>query len=191
MTADPAEKELAAFVAKFTPDVAQRIRAARRKMRALLPRAVELVYDNFNFFVIGYGPTEKTSAAIFSLAAQASGVSLCFLHGARLPDPQGLLRGSGKRVRSIKLETAAVLERPEVRALIQAALDTAPEALAPTGPPADHQVRVGEAAAAACGGARAGTTSAAQKALVLNGVSPRSRAAFWAIAVSMRPGASR
>jgi hypothetical protein len=55
------EKQLAGFIAKFTTEVATLIRAARRKMRERLPRALELVYDNYNFFVIGYGPSEKAS----------------------------------------------------------------------------------------------------------------------------------
>src|SRR5712691_3162548 len=73
------EKQLAGFIAKFAPEVATLIRSAREKMRERLPHAVELVYDNYNFFVIGYGPSEKASEAIFSIAAQAKGVSLCFL----------------------------------------------------------------------------------------------------------------
>lgn len=95
MTPPTPEKRLAGFVAKFTPEMAARIRAARAKMRKRIPRAHELVYDNYNFFVIGYGPSEKAKDAIFSLAAQASGLSLCFLQGAKLPEPSRLLRGSG------------------------------------------------------------------------------------------------
>jgi hypothetical protein len=120
-----AETQLAGFIAKFTPETAALIRAARRSMRRRLPRAVELVYDNYNFFVIGYGPSEKASEAIFSIAAQAKGVSLCFLQGAKLPDPRKLLRGSGNVVRNIRLESAATLDQPDVRALIQVALERA------------------------------------------------------------------
>jgi hypothetical protein len=123
-TATP-EKQLAGFIAKFTPEMATLIRAARSKMRQRLPKALELVYDNYNFFVIGYGPNERPRDAIFSLAAQAKGLSLCFLQGAGLPDPKGLLRGSGNVVRSIRLESAAALTRPEVRALVAAALQRA------------------------------------------------------------------
>jgi hypothetical protein len=47
------EKQLAGFIDKFTPEMATLIRAARKKMRELVPRAVEMVYDNYNFFVIG------------------------------------------------------------------------------------------------------------------------------------------
>jgi hypothetical protein len=127
------EKQLTGFIAKFAPEVAGLIRAARKKMRERLPRAVELVYDNYNFFVIGYGPSERASEAIFSLAAQAKGVALCFLQGAGLPDPKAVLRGSGNVVRNIRLENAATLDRPEVRALMKAALVRAKRPLDPTG----------------------------------------------------------
>jgi hypothetical protein len=127
------ERQLAGFIAKFTPEVAALIRAARKKMRQRLPGAIELVYDNYNFFVIGFGPNDKPSAAIFSIAAQAKGVSLCFLQGAGLPDPAGLLRGSGNVVRNVRLESAATLDRPEVQALIEAALERAKTPMVPNG----------------------------------------------------------
>ena len=127
------ERQLAGFIAKFTPEIATLIRGARKKLRERLPQAVELVYDNYNFFVIGYGPSERASEAIFSLAAYAKGVNLCFLQGAGLPDPQGLLRGSGNVVRNIRLESAATLDRAEVRALMQAALERAKSPIDSTG----------------------------------------------------------
>ena len=127
------EKQLAGFIAKFTPEVAGLIQAARKKMRQRLPHTVELVYDNYNFFVIGYGPSEKASEAIFSLAAQAKGVGLCFLQGAGLPDPNGLLKGSGRVVRSLRLENAATLDLPGVRALMKVALERAKTPIDPKG----------------------------------------------------------
>jgi hypothetical protein len=127
------ERQLAGFIAKFTPETAALIRAVRRKMRERLPRAVELVYDNYNFFVIGFGPSERPSEAIFSIAAQARGVALCFLQGAGLPDPKGVLRGSGSVVRNLRLESAATLDRPEVRALMRAALERAKQPMDPRG----------------------------------------------------------
>jgi hypothetical protein len=119
------ERQLAQFIAKFTPETGTLIRAARAKMRGFMPQALELVYDNYNFFVIGYGPTEKAGDAIFSLAAQAKGLRLCFLQGAKLPDPHTLLRGSGNVVRFIRLESADKLDDPQVRKLIDSALNRA------------------------------------------------------------------
>jgi hypothetical protein len=133
MKTPPPEKQLAGFIARFTPEVATLMRGARKRMRERLPHALELVYDNYNFFVIGYGPSEKASEAIFSLAAQAKGVSLCFLQGAGLPDPNGLLKGSRNLVRNIRLETAATLDRADVRALMNTALERAKAPIDPKG----------------------------------------------------------
>lgn len=127
------EKQLAGFIAKFAPDRAKEIRAARKKMRALLPTATEMVYDNYNFFVIGYGPNDKPSHAVFSIAAQAKRVSLCFLQGAKLPDPTKRLRGSGNVVRSIPLETTKTLDEPDVLTLIHVALGRAKVRMDPNG----------------------------------------------------------
>ena len=116
-----AEAQLEAFVAKFGPKDQQRIRAIRKAMRRRFPTANELVYDNYNFLVIGYSPTERPSDGIVSIAAGSNGVGLCFIHGAALPDPKNLLLGSG-RTRFIRLDSADVLGRPDVEALVAAAI---------------------------------------------------------------------
>jgi hypothetical protein len=92
-------------------------------LRKRLPAANELVWDNYNFFVIGYSPTERPSDSILSLAAGANGVGLSFYRGATLPDPHGILLGSGGQNRFNRLESAKTLARPEVEALIAAAAD--------------------------------------------------------------------
>ncbi len=95
-------------------------------------RPVELVYENYNCFVIGYGPNERASEAVLSLTAQAKGVAICFTQGAKLPDPKGVLIG-GNQTRSLRLENAEALSRVEVEALIQAAqaLEKTPMPAAP------------------------------------------------------------
>ncbi len=86
-------------------------------MRALMPPAI--------------GSTASDS--IVSIAARANGVGLCFIRGASLPDPKKLLLGSGNQTRFIRLESAAVLARPEVEALIAAAIARAKTPLPATG----------------------------------------------------------
>jgi hypothetical protein len=117
-----AERRLKTFIAKFEPAHQRLIRSARTILRRRLPTAHELVYDNYNFFVIGYGPTERPSDSILSIAAAANGVGLCFIQGAKLDDPHNFLQGSGKQTRFLRLETAGVLDRPHVRSLISAAV---------------------------------------------------------------------
>lgn len=120
-----AEQQLAAFIRKFNPTDQRLIRGIRNALRKRFPTANELVWDNYNFFVIGYSPTERPSDAIVSLAARANGVGLCFIRGATLPDPKRVLLGSGSQTRFIRLDSPQVLERPEVKALVVAAIDQA------------------------------------------------------------------
>ena len=132
-TAGNAEKQLEGFVAKFDEKDQRLIRSIRKAVRKRFPTANELVYDNYNFFVIGYSPTERPSDAIVSIAARANGVGLCFIHGAKLDDPGKVLQGSGNQTRFIRLESASVLGRPEVEALIAAAIAQAKATLPAAG----------------------------------------------------------
>jgi len=116
------EARIRSFVAKFDRENQSLVRAVRRAVRKRLPTATELVYDNYNFFVIGYSPTERPSDSVLSIAAGANGVGLCFIRGARLPDPKKILQGAGNQTRFIRVPSAAVLDLPEVKALIDAAL---------------------------------------------------------------------
>ena len=128
-----AEKQLKTFIDKFDPKKQALIRAVRKALRKRLPAAHELAYDNYNFFVIGYGPSEHPSDCILSIAAAANGVGLCFIRGASLPDPHKTLLGSGKQTRFIRIESAEVLARPEVEALIAAAVAQSRTSLPTTG----------------------------------------------------------
>src|SRR5580765_3509246 len=118
---DPTSAEVTGFIEKFEVEVARVIRQCRAELRKLLPTAIELVYDNYNFFVIGYAPTERASDCILSIAAAANGVILSFYHGASLSDPKKLLIGDGKQNRFIRLPTVEPLRSPEVLKLIRVA----------------------------------------------------------------------
>jgi hypothetical protein len=117
-----AEKQLKGFISKFEPKHQSLIRAVRKALRKRFPTANEFAYDNYNFFVIGYGPTERPSDCIISMAAGANGVGLCFIRGARLPDPNKILLGSGKQTRFVRIESVDVLARPAVEAILAAAV---------------------------------------------------------------------
>jgi len=127
------EQQLEGFISKFDPKNAALIRSARKALRKSLPAANELVYDNYNFFVIGYCSTERPSDCIVSIAAAANGVGLSFYYGAKLPDPHKLLLGSGTQNRFIRIESVATLARPEVEELIAAAVAQAKTPLSASG----------------------------------------------------------
>ena len=129
-----AQSQLDSFIDKFTPDVAILTRALLARMRGRLPGADILVYDNYNALAIGFGPSEKAGQAVLSLAVMPRWVTLCFLRGAGLPDPSGLLRGSGSRVRHVRLRRPEALDDAGVQALIDEALARA-EPPIPSAPP--------------------------------------------------------
>ena len=118
------EAELQTFIEKFEPKNQDFIRTVRRALQKRLPSANELVYDNYNFFVIGYSHSERPSDAILSLVADHKGVRIAFPYiGTRLPDPHNMLQGSGAQNRFIAINSAEELKRPELEALIRAAVD--------------------------------------------------------------------
>ena len=125
-------RELDDFIARFTPAIAALIKASLASLRRKLPGATELVYDNFNALVIGFGPTERASEAIFSIAAYPNWLNLFFLQGARLKDPTKSLKGAGSKVRHIRVDTPAVFDQPAVKALIAQAMAAAALPINPT-----------------------------------------------------------
>lgn len=128
-----AEQQIKSFVDKFDPGDRTLIRAVRKAMRKRLPTAHELVYDNYNFLVFGFGSTGRPSDCIMSIACGSSGVGLCFIHGKGLPDPGKLLLGSGNQTRFIRVPAVDRLKEPAVESLIAAAIARAKTPLPKTG----------------------------------------------------------
>lgn len=94
-----AKAQLDGFLAKYSPDVAKLGSAAIARMRKMLPAAQVLVYDNYNALAVGFGPNERASEIVFSIAMFPRWVSLFFAKGVGLPDPHKRLSGSGNVVR--------------------------------------------------------------------------------------------
>jgi hypothetical protein len=121
-SAESSEAQLARFIARFDPAVSEVALEARAALRTRFPAAFQLVYDNYNALAIGFSPTEKTPDVVVSVTLYPRWVSLFFFGGATLPDPLRLLQGTGRQVRSIRLESAKTLTTPGVRALLKAAV---------------------------------------------------------------------
>ena len=117
------QAQLDSFIDKFTPEVAALTRALLDKTKARVPGATIMVYDNYNALAIGFGPSDKAGQAVLSLAVMPRWVTLCFLYGAGLPDPHGLLNGAGSRVRHVRLHTSEAFDDPGVQDLVAAALE--------------------------------------------------------------------
>jgi Domain of unknown function (DU1801) len=133
MNEKPPEIQLSEFIAKFNPEIAELAWESFAKLRKRLAGAVIFVYDNSYALVMGFGPTERPSEAILSIVVYPRWVTLCFLYGVNLTDPNKLLNGSGKQVRHIRLENAKTLDKPVVKALISEAVANASQPFMPTG----------------------------------------------------------
>jgi hypothetical protein len=119
------QNQLDDLLDKYTPEVAAAARECLKKMRVRLPGSTQLVYDTYNALGVGFSPSEKASDAIFSIVLYPRYVTLFFLQGVGLPDPDRLLQGDGKVVRHIKLESPADLDKPAIRKLMAVALKNA------------------------------------------------------------------
>ena len=117
-----AEAQLLTLIAKFAPAHLRLIGAMRRWLRKRLPTAHEVVYEYRDWFVISYSPNEHGYEGVLAIRASADGVKLYFNQGKELPDPEKLLQGSGNQTRSMDLEGASTVARPEVARLIDEAL---------------------------------------------------------------------
>ena len=126
------QAQLDGFIDKFTPEVALLTRKLLDKMKARVPGATIMVYDNYNALAIGFGPSDRAGKAVLSLAVMPRWVTLCFLFGAGLPDPHRLLNGSGSRVRHVRLHAAEDFDDPRVQDLLAAALDRSEPPINPT-----------------------------------------------------------
>ncbi|HVU15284.1 MAG TPA: hypothetical protein VHD32_00050 [Candidatus Didemnitutus sp.] len=128
-----AEAELRELIFRFAPAHEQVMAAVRRHLRKRLPTAHELVYEYRDVAVISISPNEHGYEGILVLRAGAKGVELCFNRANELPDPTKLLQGSGKQVRSMPVEDASMLKRPEVARLIEEAIARNPVPFARAG----------------------------------------------------------
>lgn len=117
-----AEGHLRNLIDQFAPAHLRLLGAMRRSLRKRLPTAHEVVYEYRDFFVISFSPNERGYEGVLAIRASANGVKLYFNRGKELPDPEKLLQGSGKQTRSIDLEGASTLARPEVARLIDEAI---------------------------------------------------------------------
>lgn len=124
-TLNAEEAELQSYIERLDPKIQNLARSVRTAIRKRLPTANELVYDYKTFVVLSYSPTERGIDGIVSIAARPDGVRLYLNPGPQLPDPKKLLQGKGKQARFVRLEAASELAHPDIKALIDAAVDQA------------------------------------------------------------------
>jgi hypothetical protein len=83
--------------------------------------ACEIVWPKHRIASYGVGPKKMTEHYAY-IGVQKSHVNLGFYYGAILPDAAGLLEGTGKKLRHLKIRSLDFAQSPAVRALLTAAI---------------------------------------------------------------------
>ena len=103
-----------------------------RRLRDLIvdvyPEVIEVPWPKQRIAGYGVGP-KKMSEHFCYIGAHRDHVNLGFYYGAELPDPEGLMEGTGKKLRHIKVRDTDGIDRSSLRRYIQFALDERKEAL--------------------------------------------------------------
>jgi hypothetical protein len=121
MAADAAvEADVAKLLAEHPPEQQAIEHALRATIRREFPGAVEQV--DFGNKLIAFGRSMKMRGLLFALIAHKSWVNLQLADGAELPDPNGLIEGTGKRIRHIKIRSIGDASSPAVIDAIRAQL---------------------------------------------------------------------
>ena len=120
------EADVDRLLAEHAPELQAIERALRATIRAAFPDAIEQV--DFGNKLIAFGRSMKIRGLLFAIIAHKSWVNLQLADGADLPDPDGLVEGTGKRIRHVKIRSVEAASSAPVVALIQAQLAARPEA---------------------------------------------------------------
>ena len=122
---EPQSAAASGTYAQFRAAAAPALRPVCDALRALIagldPARVEIVWLRLQIASYGIGPRKMTEHYTY-LGLQRAHVNLGFYHGAALPDPAGLLEGTGKNLRHVKIREAGAARNPALRALLRAAI---------------------------------------------------------------------
>ena len=114
------ETEVRAFLASYPPEVRDLVWKLRALVFEVIPNVLELVDASDK--MIGYGLSPKWADIMCVIAPYTSHVILMFGKGRELRDPEGMLKGTEKHVRYIKIMEASDIEAPDLRTLLENAV---------------------------------------------------------------------
>jgi hypothetical protein len=114
------DDELNRFLVNYREEVQQLARMARALVLDVFPAAVEQVDPPSR--IIAYGVDRTYRGLVCAIAPQRTYVNLMFARGTDLADEEGLLEGTGRRARHVKIRREEDAERPGVRVLLEEAV---------------------------------------------------------------------
>ncbi|MHB9028408.1 MAG: DUF1801 domain-containing protein [Candidatus Latescibacterota bacterium] len=111
-------EDLNAFLSGYDPAVQTLVHAVRALALEIVPDAFEQIDLPAKLLAYGFALTYKSTVCV--IIPLKAGVNLGFPRGVDLPDPSGLLTGTGKRARHVRLSEMAQAASPAVGALLEA-----------------------------------------------------------------------
>ena len=110
-----------AVLAEHDPAVVGAARAVERLVATSLPGAV-LTFDPGNG-LLAIGTSAAMRDLLFAIIPHRAHVNLQLVDGVDLPNPDGLIEGTGKRIRHVKVRSAEAAGSPAIKAIVQAQID--------------------------------------------------------------------
>jgi len=107
-------KEGRAWIDEYV-EKAGKLKDVEKGLRALVKKTLAGSEEYVNPWKI---PSFDSNGTVCGFMTGKEHVTFIFLRGARLPDPEGLLEGTGKSVRHVKVRTVEDLKRPALKKLI-------------------------------------------------------------------------
>ena len=117
---DDGTQTLETFLLNYPDAIRELARSARALILAVMPETVEQLDPSAN--LIAYGLDRSYKGLICGITLHKAHINIMFAQGASLPDPQGVLQGTGKLARHVRVEHLADLKAPEIRCLLETAL---------------------------------------------------------------------
>jgi hypothetical protein len=124
---DPAalEADIDRLLSEHSPELQAIERALRATIESEVPDVV--VQVDFGNKLIAFGRSMRMRGLLFAIIAHQSWVNLQLADGALLDDPKGLIEGTGKRIRHVKVRSVEAASSEPVVAVIRAQLAARPE----------------------------------------------------------------
>lgn len=107
-------KELIRFLKRFDPAIRELALDARELVLSVLEPPNESILDVY-VLALNYGFSERMKDQVVYIGVYTKHVNLGFHWGARMDDPDGVLKGDGKQMRHIQIKSRADLGTPVVR----------------------------------------------------------------------------
>ena len=108
------------FVKGYRAKSVDLARKTRRLIKQIMPDTVEQFDPSAH--LIAYGIDRTYKGLVCGIILYKDYVNLMFAQGTSLPDPAGILTGTGKRARHVRLTNLSDLKNPDLQQLLQAAI---------------------------------------------------------------------